>query len=246
MKANKIAPGSPTTRFFLMVLTLLTLFALPAQTRADGFDEEVASVYLLQNKAVQKEIGLTEAERSKMNVFADAHREKLNAYYADLYRQHKQIDQAGQQKLLGWFADLKRNVLAELRPDQIKRLRELSLQAMGFPALGDQTVGTRVGLNEIQLKKIRSILESTSKQAMTIQDNAVERDIADLKGENPKTDKEKKALESEAEKRAAAARQRVEPEVNRIRLKAKGEIMAILTADQRQKWQDLLGKPFHG
>jgi len=217
----------------VLVMAIVTTVAVAAQH--DSFDEEMSSVILLQSKVVQKELGVTTAQRAAMNKYADAHRAKLKVLYSRLQANHQQnINQKDQQELRSMFNTMKRGVFAQLTAAQLKRLREISLQTLDFTALGDPIVAARVGLSASQSSKIRSVINSGIKQANVVQNNAV---ATATKGAT---------TQDQANQLAESAANQVSPQVVSIRNDTKQKVMALLTAQQRSRWQGLLGRPFHG
>jgi hypothetical protein len=222
--------------------TLLFLFACFAAVGAfaDSFDAKVASVILLQLKPVQKEIGLTEGQRTAMNKFADAHRAKLKAYYDQLGNS----GQPNEQKLLTFFEAMKAGVLSQLTPPQLKRLREISLQALDFTALADHVVADEVGLSASQQVKVKQVVTVGVTRANDIRNTAVNKATGDLVKQKPKTEKEQQALSDEYNRRAEAATDRVSSQLNQIRESTRQQVMALLTSTEHAKWEMLLGKRF--
>jgi hypothetical protein len=228
---------------FKATVTTIICFLI-ALVGAQTFDEETSSIILLQMKAVQREIGVTEAQRVAMNKFADAHRSRLNQYYQQL-QARKNGSNPDEGKLIGMFAELKNAVLKQLTPAQLKRLREVSLQALDFGALADHAVGQRVGLSNAQQERIRSLMDSGLKEANQVRENAMMKATAELRNSKPKSDAERRKVYDEANRRAEAAAETVAPQVGLIRADTKKKILAILTPKQKAAWQALLGKPFH-
>jgi hypothetical protein len=214
---------------------------------ADTFDQEIASIILLQLKPVQKELGVTAQQRDAMNKFADAHRAKLTVYYNQLKKEQSagQKPSMSQDKLVGLFNELKQGVLSELSEAQIKRLREISLQALDFTALADKAVADRIGLTGAQQKKVRTVISSGVALANKTRNTAINQATASLMKSAPKTDTEKKALYAEADRKAEAASQKVNPQLLQIRTQTRAEVMSMLTPSQKAKWQALLGRPYH-
>jgi hypothetical protein len=207
---------------------------------AESFDAKVASVILLQLKPVQKEIGLSEAQRTAMNKYADAHRAKLKAYYEQLGN-----TKPSEQKLLGFFAVMKAGVISQLSATQLKRLREISLQALDFTALADQAVANEVGLSASEESSLKSVVAEGVGKANDIRNKAIGKATSDIVKQRPKTDKERQTLEDEYNRRAEAATDQVAPQLNTIRDSTRRKVMAILTSSQRAKWESLLGKRFN-
>lgn len=229
-------------RFLGSILLLLALVQAPF-AQQDQFDFHVGSLILLQDKAVQAEVGITKAQRDRMNKFAESHREDLKKYGQQL-QATKTSGGPDQKKLETMFLGLKKKVFAEMSAKQLKRLREISLQSLGFAALNDEIVATRVGINKDQLGRIRKTFESGFSEAANIEKLAVQGALQPYENRKPKDEAEAKKLYDEAEKKAAAARQKVAPRVDAIRTFTKNKIMSILTPQQKTNWANLQGSPF--
>lgn len=232
-----------------MKRALLPFFclSLAAIGSADDFDFHVGSLVLLQVKEVQKELGVTEAQRGKLNKHAEAHRNLLKTYGDTLDKQAaatKQEVKPDERKLEVFFNDLKKKVFAELKPTQIKRLREISLQQLGFSALNDALVAKRVGLSEAQIERVRKSFDLGFNEAADVEREAVNKAVKPYQDKKPKTDAEAEKLYNEMQTKAEAARKTVAPRVEKIRAFTRDKIMNILTPQQRQAFQALMGKPF--
>jgi len=97
---------------------------------------------------------------------------------------------------------------------QRKRLRELELQWQGAFALTDPEVARQVGLTEEQQAKIRGILQETFQ-----------------------------SLRPQPGQPGQPGGTRME-EIQKAREQAEKKILEVLTPAQREKWQQMLGKPF--
>lgn len=224
----------------LLVFLLALLVCLAGA--ADKFDQQVASIILLQLKPVQAELGVTAAQRNAMNKYADSHRASLKTYYESLNK--AKASQPDKPKLERMFNALKQAVLAQLNDAQIKRLREISLQELGFSALADDTVAGKVGLSGAQLTKLRKVLSDGLSKASKIEYQAVTEATKDIQGKTPKSAAERDSLVKLANERAASAEGRVHPQVMRVRDETSAKVLAVLTPQQKANWKALQGKPF--
>lgn len=232
---------------------LLGLLAVSVSAQPmDPFDFEMASVILLQDKAVQKHLKVTEGQRSGMNKFADTHRGKMDAYRVQLEKAQKDKNKplpVDARKMDQMFLDMKQGVLRLLTPVQLKRLREISLQQVGFMALTDPKVGKRVGLTAAETKKISATYEAGMKEAEDIARAAQAQlnvQLAEMRKKKPKDAKEEEALMKEAQKKAQALEARIDPQIEKVRLGTRKKVLDGLTPKQRQAWNALLGAPFRG
>ncbi|HET6881720.1 MAG TPA: hypothetical protein VFI31_16270 [Pirellulales bacterium] len=102
-----------------------------------------------------------------------------------------------------------------LKPEQLTRLKQLALQRQGVMALTRPEVAKDLGLTKEQQEKIREIQASTRPEGG--------RNFQDLSDEE---------------------RQKLFAEMNERREKAQTEMLAVLTADQKAKFEELKGKEF--
>lgn len=230
---------------------LLWIIAIPILTStswADAFDTHVADVSLLQAKPIQKELGITEAQRSAMNKHADAHRSKLSAYEAQLKakaQKDKKPVQPDNKVLAGYFASLKAGVLKEMKPPQIKRLRELTLQRAGLQGVLDSQVAKRIGVNDATLKKLRDLYVSGAQQTAKIEQASFTKVVGPYKDRKPKNEAEAKKLQDEVEKKLAAERKSIQPQLAKVQNDVRTKMMALLKDPQKKAYAALQGKPFN-
>lgn len=225
--------------------TALLVAGASAQAKVDPFDYHASNVRLLMSKAIQTEIGVTEAQRSKMNLSADAHEKRLKAWAEKLQKSGKQPAQTDPE-FLSMMELLKKNVLASLTASQAKRLRELSLQQVGLVAVLDEKVASKIGVTDAQLKKMRDLYASGSKEAQALIQKEMRAALASYEGYKPKDDADKKRVEGEAQAKIAATEKRIAPQVNKIRTGTRDKMLALLSQGQKDKFKALQGKPFKG
>lgn len=236
----------------VLVLGITLLFAFASAQPQDAFDFEMASVILLQDKGIQREVKITEAQRGQMNKFADQHRAKMEAYRTQLEKAQKDrtkplpVDPA---KMDSMFLDMKRGVLTSLSAVQLRRLREISLQQVGFMALTDPKVAKKVGLSSAEQTKLRSTYEAGMKEAESIAKSAqaqLDVQLADLRKRKPKDKKEEEALMKQAQTKAQALEKKLDPQIEQVRQKTRKQVLSMLSAKQKASWDGLLGKPYRG
>ncbi len=227
-----------------LVCTVMMLGLAVAQSALgqDSFDFRAGDMLILQAKEIQTALGVTAAQRSKMNGFAEATRAKMEAYKKELIKAKKK--QADPNRVAGFELDLKKQVFGTLTPAQLKRLREISLQHDGVGALGDDGVAKKVGLSADQLKKVRAIIIADRKQLSELQEKADGPIVNRYKNVKPKDDADRKALGAKFRQELSAAGAKFEPQVKAVILGDRKKLMDVLTPAQRATWQSLLGKPF--
>ncbi len=221
------------------ILVVLVVSLGGILTSTDQFDSHVASLIMLMRKDVQKDIGLTETQRKAMNAEASRYNEQMKQLLAKSDPK-KGIPPAA----TGALKQLIDLVFAKLSPPQLKRLGQISLQAIGPGALGDAEVAKRVGLDPAQLKKIRTTYGSSIEEAQKLHAQAVDRALQPFKKLKPKDQAEADKLNVKANKKVAAAERRVGPRLTAIRKAADAKVIGTLTPAQQATWKALLGKTF--
>ncbi len=118
------------------------------------------------------------------------------------------------QKVEGMRAEVEKQLATILNEQQMKRLKQIALQVEGYAALERPEVADQVGLTKEQRQKIRDILRQAA-------------------------EKRRGAFQQgQGDRQAAFQRMR------EIRQWVDGEIEKLLTAEQKKKWQELVGAPF--
>jgi acyl-CoA reductase-like NAD-dependent aldehyde dehydrogenase len=110
--------------------------------------------YLLENKSVQEELKLSEEQNKQIKEFAEKQRENRPDFQG--------LEREEIQKKLAERAKAERDALAKiLKPDQLKRVRQISLQqqvrrSLGF-ALNNQELAKGLKISDEQKEKIQEI-----------------------------------------------------------------------------------------
>lgn len=224
------------------ILLLPALLIVGAASAQDSFDTHVADVGLLQAKVVQTDVGITAAQRTKMNAAAEQHKKRLQEY-------EKQLKALGttspdKRRLKGMFDILKKDVFAVMTKGQIKRLRELTLQRIGLISLTDDQVAAKVGLTPTQVGKIKQAFQAGRTKFVALQRSTAEPILAPYKDRKPKNAAEQTSLRKEIDAKLKVASVKVKPKLEAIGKETDAAMMAVLTAPQRAKWNALKGRPF--
>lgn len=229
------ATMKPNRILIALAGTLLWSFAL-----ADAFDKQVASITLLQNRKIQDDMKITEAQRQKMNQNAAP----FNKTVQDLSKKAngKPPTEADQKKIYEALAKMKTAIMSSLTDAQAKRLREISLQAIGVGALGDDTVAKRLGISDNVKAKIRAELTAGLQKAGKVQQDVLAKAQEGIK--EPKTEAEKKKAQETFNARLKQYEPEATKKINAIRAESEKKVLAMLSAQQRATWKALLGKPF--
>lgn len=211
-----------------------------------AFDRRIANVLLLQNPKVRTAVGISDAQRSQMNGAAEAHRRSLQAYEQKLKQENRDPRTVGPNDptIRAAFVALRDSVMKVLKPAQVIRLREITLQSAGAAGLTDQVVATELGISGANLAKIRSTFDSASREMRGIQQQMTARALGPFKDRKPKNEAEATQIREQAQAALRREGDKATPQIKRIGDTAKTKILGYLTPAQNAKWQALQGKPF--
>jgi Spy/CpxP family protein refolding chaperone len=154
-----------TTGWVLGVLALVAAPCLAQQRpggrggRGGGFF--MSPIMLLSQKPVQEELKLTEEQVKKVTELSAKQREAFTGF-ADLSQEErgKKFQELNSQN--------EKAVAEILKPDQSKRLKEISLQAQGPRAFANPEVANALGITDEQKAKLRSIQEENAQEAQKL------------------------------------------------------------------------------
>lgn len=221
---------------------LLTTAAIAGAQNPDPFDAHCADILLLQSKPIQTEVGITKAQRDRMNVFADGHRAKMAELKTEYQQKHKDVTS----EVADTYRKFKENILSLLTAAQIRRLREITLQGVGLAALRDQVVTDKIGMTKAQADRYNSIYKEGATKFAETEKAAIEPILKPYEGRTPKTKEEAEKLSKEVQAKLLVARKKVEPVLTKLRASYDAKLRAVLTPGQMKAYQALLGKPFRG
>ncbi len=236
----------------LRAWVLLGGLVLSASALADDFDKRYADASLLQNKNVQTELGMSEGLRAKLNKHADAFNEAMGALQTKYAKDVEAARKAGAkqpppfpaEKAQAIDATLRKNVIGELSESQVKRLRELSLQIAGYQAFLDDGVAKRCGLNQTQVKKLRTAFEDNTKKLASLQQMIEARIQAKYKDKKPKDEAEAKKLSEDYQADMQKEIKASESQFQEIRSAWIYVVKHTVNAKQRNVLESLQGKAF--
>jgi hypothetical protein len=153
-------------RIATMVLTLgvAALLAMPAfaqQPKHKGHGSRMpmgGGAGLIANAAVQKELKLTDEQTSKAEAVARAVREKYHGDFAKLEDLDAQVRSEKTAEIVRTMTSETNKGLADvLKPEQMKRYRQIQLQQLGLMAFTEPEVRSQLKLTDDQVGRIRRI-----------------------------------------------------------------------------------------
>ncbi len=228
-------------------LVLAVGFAASGSAAAapDPFDYALANIMILQNRKIQTELGITQAQRDRMNAYAKVQRESAAKVQAEAEKSGQKGYNAEQQKRIQQgFLTLRAGVLNLLNATQLRRLRELTIRSAGTAALLDPKLGDRLKITAAQRKKMAVAFGAGQKQAGTLQQTAFQPVMKKYQGKKPKNAAEQKTLQAQYQKDMKAAARQITPQMQRIEGQTATKMLSSLSAAQRSSFEALKGKPF--
>jgi len=170
---------------------------------------------LLSNESVQKELKLSEEQIQKVKDTNEKIRDKHKDELAALRKLDAQERREKGQELFKTIGEETDKAMAEiLKPEQAKRLKQISLQTMGSQAFNDEEVQKGLNLTDDQKDKIKTLNEDLGSEIGSIFKNA-------------------QGNFQEAGKKAAT-----------LRKETLEKVLALLTDDQKKSWKEMTGEPF--
>ncbi len=225
----------------LVACSLLAFASFADAQSADPFDVHVADLILLQAKSVQTDMGVSKPQEDRMNQFASLHRDKLIAYDKELRAKKQRPDQ---RVLIEYLGELKKNVFSQLSPGQIKRLREITLQRVGWPSLTDLQVATRVGMTTGQLDAYRNTFKQEAIKIETVKNKALKAALKKYQNVKAKDKAEAERINKEAQIDVAKAERKALPGLIQMERDRDKKLIGLLNSRQVSNFAALKGKKF--
>lgn len=180
---------------------------------------------LLMNEAVRADVKVTEEQATKLKTWADENRgkmrEKMQEAMKDVPREQMR------EKMAAVTAEMNKEVYKELgevlKPEQVKRLKQIGVQAAGLAAFRQAEVQEALKLTADQKSKIQSISEEADKDRRELFTSA-----GFAPGQRPDPEK----MQAVQKKVAAVSKEAFE------------EAEKSLTSEQKDAWKELTGEPF--
>src|SRR5262245_5462302 len=184
-------------------------------------------VMLIQNQSVQKELKLTDDQVQKIKDTTQSINEKFRDERAGLRNlQGDERREKGQELGKKIAAETNQALAGILKPEQSKRLKEITLQRDGPRAFNTEEVQKSLKLTDEQKDKIKTINEDAAKDMREIFPQGGRRGaggggVADAN-----------AFKESMNKMAAINKETMD------------KISSVLTDDQKKAWKEMTGAPF--
>lgn len=179
---------------------------------------------LLGLPEVQKELDLMEDQIAKLKSVDDAYRQKRQKEFGDLRGLPEDQRRAKFAELMekrkAWNEQAIKEVQEILLPPQFDRLHEISIQVRGISALADPKVQDELGLSEQQKTKLKELRDSVETQMRAM-----------FEGMRGLSDEQRRTRMNEGREK-----------MEKLRKDVQDQTVAILSAEQRDKFEQMKGK----
>jgi len=170
---------------------------------------------LIGNESVQKEIKLDDQQTEKAKELATKNREKMTELREKLQGLEQDEQRTKRQEFAKEMNASTSKAIAEfLKPEQIKRLHEISYQTMGANAFTDPDVIKKLSITDTQKGEIQTIVDESRQEMREI-------------------------FQSLQDDREAGMKKLAEH-----RKETLGKVVAKLNDEQQKTWKEMIGSPF--
>jgi hypothetical protein len=188
----------------------------PAAQPFGGFPASGTPEELLQHADVQKELKLSSQQMQKINQVVRAVREKYQQEFEKVRTLSPEERRRKQTDLVKTVSQEIMSALTNvLEPGQAKRLEQIHLQQQGLKAFADPKIEKALRFTDEQKTKLKTIRDDAAKEARAL-------------------------FRAGAQSNFQEALKKVE----QVRGEAIAKSLALLTKEQKQLWQELIGAPF--
>jgi Spy/CpxP family protein refolding chaperone len=145
------------------------------------------TLFLLTQKSVQEELKMSEEQVKKVS--------ELEAKQREAFRDFRDLSREERQKKFQEMAKANEKAIGEiLKPEQLKRVKQISLQRQGLRALGDPEVAEALKLTAEQKDKVKAVMDETGKEMRALFGAGLDRDEARKKMEEIRKASEEKLM----------------------------------------------------
>jgi Spy/CpxP family protein refolding chaperone len=210
--------------FGAVAVGLVTAHGQPPGGRGGGGMFGIGPLQLVVNKDVLEDIKATDEQKTKLADWAKEEqpkqREKMQEKMKDIPMEEFFAKAPAIRAELN--KELWKDVDKVLKPEQMTRIKQIAVQAMGIAAFSDKDTVEALKLSDEQKEKIKTISEDTQKERMELGQKYF------TPGEQPDPEKMKEFQTKFAE----------------LTKKTMDKLKEGLKDDQKKKWAELTGKEF--
>ena len=161
-----------TTTKALFTTGLVAILSAPALAQGGGGGYGGGGgggVNIIANPGVQKELALTAEQASKVSQIADDMRAKLaeaRQGFADLDQQERRAKMTALNLTMN--EALVKDLGTVLKPEQLKRFKQIEFQQMGAQALASPAIAKELKITDAQAEKVKALLAESMTQTREI------------------------------------------------------------------------------
>lgn len=196
---------------------------------------------LLRSEQVQKEIKVTEDQKSQLTKLSEAQRAEMRERFAGRGGENREEQseaqrQAQRETMMKEFQERAKKTEEKIRgiltAEQFKRLKQIELQQQGVEALRRPDMAQALGLTEEQIQKLKEIFDGIQKQREEIGEQS--RSL--FQGFRDASEDERAKLREKGEQLRAKG--------ENLRKESQQKAMAVLNDEQKGKLKAMMGEPF--
>ena len=191
----------------VVLVTMVLVTVVLAQQRGGGMFG--GGGMLINNASVQKEIKMTDDQVAKVKEMNEGLKDKRPQFTKDGNREELA------EKMTAYNKEVEKGIAGILKPEQMKRFKQIQRQQMYVGAFRDPEVVAALKLTDDQKEQLKTLGEDVGKDLRELRQGAQKGDFAEI-------GKKTAALNKEAMQKASA----------------------MLTAEQKNAWKEIVGEPF--
>ncbi|MGE0000901.1 MAG: hypothetical protein AB7F50_06875 [Fimbriimonadaceae bacterium] len=221
----------------MRLLAALSFGIVSLAADRDPFDLYLCDINILQDKGIQAELKVGEAQRAKLNEHATWFDEEAKRIESNAAADSRV------ELLLTARAVFKARVLDSLSDPQVKRLAQLSLRAMDIVAVLDLEIGKKLGITEVQQKKLFDEWKKTGEAVAAALARVRKPIVEKYRAKTADSDGERKALQAEMAKEIAETDKTIQDEIQGHKKAFEATVAKTLSDGQKKEWERLKGPP---
>lgn len=202
-----------------LTLGLAALLTAPARAQfgRGGGMGPMAGFGVLMSPNGQRELNLTEEQIDKVREIGEGLQGTMREKFRELQDVAPEERAEKMQKAMAEVAEgVEKEIKEVLKEDQMKRYKEIKLQAMGVAAFEQEEVASKLELTDEQKQKIKDIQSDAQDKNRAV--------LEDLQG--------------------GGDRQAAMQKMREIQQEARTKALAVLTDEQKETWKEMTGKEF--
>ena len=211
-------------RFGVMALAVAALWGQSFQRAAAQVPEEnrkqvveaLGTPFVVFRESVLDELKVSDEQKEKMMQYLMEQIMETGPFLDSLEKTGQEREKKLNEHRKNALEKLAKHVKEVLQPEQLKRLRQVTLQQEGSFALGQDEIQKELKITQEQLKKFMAIVQELQKQVEALVKKA-------QSGGNP---------------------EEIRPKIEQLRKDHAKKLEAVLTDAQKKQWKELLGPPF--